>query len=97
MCLALCSTRAVGPGSGIFRAIHRSEAPDPRRFGLSGECRAKGGPVGSGSGTEWEGVAGWESEGHSNRGMPTKLGPSLLWVIPLPLTDGDYSLMTACV
>ena len=32
-------TRAVGPGSGICRAIHRSEAPG---FGLSPECRAKG-------------------------------------------------------
>ena len=29
--------------------------PDPGRFGLSRECRAKG-AVGSGSGTGWEGV-----------------------------------------
>jgi hypothetical protein len=35
------------------------------RFGLSGECRAKG-AVGSGSGTGWEGVAGWDQDS-SNR------------------------------
>ena len=29
------------------------------RFGLSGECRPKE-AVGSGSGTGWEGVAGWD-------------------------------------
>ena len=40
--------------------------PDPRRFGLSGECRAKG-AVGSGSGTEWEGGRGLDQKAIWNR------------------------------
>ena len=36
-------TRAVGPGSGIFRAIHRSEAPESGAFCLSREVQAKRG------------------------------------------------------
>jgi hypothetical protein len=47
----------------MFRALPRSEGPGSggirRRFGLSGECWPKE-AVGSGSGTGWEGVAGWD-------------------------------------
>jgi hypothetical protein len=47
----------------MFRALLRSEGPGSegirRRFGLSGECQPKE-AVGSGRGTGWEGVAGWD-------------------------------------
>ena len=51
-------------GMRMFRALPRSEAPGSGgrirgRFGLLGECQPKE-AVGSGSGTGWEGVAGWD-------------------------------------
>ncbi len=39
----LSSTRAVGPGSGIFRAIHRSEAPGSEAFWPLRRVQGKGG------------------------------------------------------
>jgi hypothetical protein len=39
----LSRARAVGPGSGICLAIHRSEAPGSGAFWLLGRVQAKGG------------------------------------------------------
>ena len=55
----LSRARAVGPGSGICLAIHRSEAPGSGRFGFSGECRPEE-AIGSGSRTGRERGASWD-------------------------------------
>ena len=77
MDLRVVKYATVGPGSQIFWAIHRSDAPGSGAFWPLTRVQAKG-AVGSGSGTGWEGVNGWDqaigsrsNDRASDRGGPT--------------------------